>query len=149
METNTNLINKANDEANKEMPVDNTSNNINKVVRKSVQISGGKLPDSFKAKIDVTIDYTGVSRATLIQWATSDRIIAFQRIRDTATTKELNDMARSGVEIHATMCGKKVKSRAERINELVLKGVPEFLAIIMIDDPEKAEAILNAVKEDV
>ena len=73
---------------------------------KVCKVSGGNLPGGFEAKVDVTIDYDGISDATLLDWATSHVIINVQRVLRNKTTSELNTLAAEGYEVKASMAGR-------------------------------------------
>ena len=73
---------------------------------KVCKVSGGNLPDEFEAKVDVTIDYDGISDATILDWATSHVIINVQRVLRGKTTSELNQLATDGYEVKASMAGR-------------------------------------------
>jgi len=73
---------------------------------KVCKVSGGNLPDGFEAKVDVTIDYEGISEETMLDWATSHVIINVQRVLRGKTTNELNELAKSGYETKASVAGR-------------------------------------------
>ena len=73
---------------------------------KMCKVSGGNLPGGFEAKVDVTIDYEGVSHETIAQWATSHMIINVQRVLRNKTTRELDELAKSGYETMAITAGR-------------------------------------------
>jgi len=72
---------------------------------KMCKVSGGGLPTGFEAKIDVTIDYEGVSEDQIAAWATSHLIINAQRLLRSKTTAELNELAKTGFELNAALVG--------------------------------------------
>ena len=73
---------------------------------KMCKVSGGNLPEGFEAKVDVTIDYEGISETTMLDWATSHVIINVQRVLRNKTTSELNQLATDGYEVKASMAGR-------------------------------------------
>ena len=73
---------------------------------KVCKVSGGNLPDGFEAKVDVTIDYEGISDDTMRDWATSHVIINVQRVLRNKTTNELTQLAKDGYEVKASMAGR-------------------------------------------
>jgi hypothetical protein len=117
-----------------------------KVVRHTLNVSGGSLPDGFNARLNVEIDYSNVDHDTLVSWATSNRVIALQRVLRTLPTKTLNDMAepKNGpYKVHARDCGKKIVSREQRIEDIANTfGVSTDVATIMVDNPSKLSELL-------
>ena len=73
---------------------------------KVCKVSGGNLPEGFEAKVDVTIDYDGISEETMLDWATSHVIINVQRVLRNKPTNELNQLAKDGYEVKASMAGR-------------------------------------------
>jgi hypothetical protein len=114
----------------------------------------GKVRHSFKitnhqkqvVTVSVTYDFSTVSDADIRQWLASDRTIALQRPARSLSEDEIRDTY-DGQVILANEVGKKMKSRQERIQELVNVGIPEKLAEVAIDDPAKFETIMAALNE--
>jgi len=69
-------------------------------------VSGGGLPEEYKAKVEVTIDFAGVSEDQLHVWATSHLIINVQRVLRTKSTAELNALVDSGYKVKASEAGR-------------------------------------------
>jgi len=111
------------------------------VVKHSLDVSKGSLPEGYKCRLNLEIDYTG-----LLQWATSNRVIALQRNLRTLPTKTLNEMSKNGYRVHARDCGKKIVSRDQRIDDVVdTWGVSREVATIMVDDPGKLSELMSKV----
>ena len=72
---------------------------------KMCKVSGGGLPDGFEAKVDVELDYTGVSEVDILNRAVSHDIIGVQRILRAMTTSELNELAKTGYKFNAALVG--------------------------------------------
>jgi len=95
-------------------------------------------------KLSVTFDFTTSSDADIKSWLVSDRTIAFQRPSRMLSVEEVE--ALDGSTILASDAGKKVKSRAERIAELVNVGLPEALAEMAIDNPASFENAMKSIQ---
>ena len=114
----------------------------------------GKVRHSFKitnhqkesVTVGVTFDFTTVSDADIRSWLASDRTIALQRPARSLSASEISETY-DGQTILANEVGKKMKSRQERIAELVNVGIPENLAEVAIDDPAKFETIMAKLSE--
>lgn len=97
---------------------------------KVCKVSGGNLPDGFEAKVDVTIDYEGISDETMLDWATSHVIINVQRVLRGKTTAELIRLSGQGYETKASVAG-----RSTADPKVAYKG--KFLG--MTEDERNAE----------
>lgn len=76
------------------------------VTIKRCSVSGGDLPEGFKAEIDVSIDFDGATPADERAWAMSHLIISVQRVLKKKTTKELNELSKTGYTVRALDAGK-------------------------------------------
>jgi hypothetical protein len=115
-----------------------------KEVRKiNMRVSGGSLPKDFSVIIPVEMDFTGSTRDELIEWAIGDRRVAAQRWLRSKTPEYLQELTKSGLQVHAREAGHQLKSREDRIKELVTAGVPQAVAEAVVDDPSKLEKMLN------
>jgi len=116
------------------------------IVRHTLNVSGGGLPKGFNARLNIEIDYSNVDHDTLVSWATSNRVIALQRVLRTLPTKTLNMMSepKNGpYKVHARDCGKKIVSREQRIEDVVNTfGVSVDIATIIIDNPSKLAELM-------
>lgn len=119
------------------------SSEIKKV---SMRISGGNLPKDFSAVINVELDFTGCTREELIEWAVSDRKIAAQRWLRSKTPEYVQELQKKGFRVHAREAGKQVKTREEKITEFVNMGIPQNIAEIAVDNPEKLEQMMKGSK---
>ena len=114
----------------------------------------GKVRHSFKitnhqkqaVTVSVTYDFSTCSDSEVKQWLVSDRTIALQRPARALSDAEIRETY-DGQTILANEVGKKMKSRQERIAELVNVGIPEHLAEVAIDDPAKFETIMAKLAE--
>ena len=95
-----------------------------------------------KVTIRIKFDYNGASNADIISWLDGNRRIAFQRPLRALSVMELK--ALDGTTVNVNDCGKKVKSREERIQAYVSVGIPRNLAEIAIDNPA---AFATAMKD--
>jgi hypothetical protein len=115
-----------------------------KEVRKiNMRVSGGSLPKDFSVIIPVEMDFTGSTRDELIEWAIGDRRVAAQRWLRSKTPEYLQELTKSELQVHAREAGHQLKSREDRIKELVTAGVPQAVAEAVVDDPSKLEKMLN------
>jgi len=120
------------------------------IINVALDVSGGNLPDQFKQRLNVSIDYNGVSDDTLKRWATSNRVIALQRNLRTLPTKTLNEMASNGFKVHANDCGKKIVSREQRIEDVANQyNVSEKVATVIVDDPQKFAQLMAEVETKI
>ena len=108
----------------------------------SFNVSGGSL--SVKHGGNALIDYSGMSVGSLMAFADDNRIIALQRPLRLFTDEELKKHLANPIKIHATACGAKLVTDAERIAALVRAGMPEPLARLSITDPTKFAALMDA-----
>lgn len=94
-----------------------------------------------KVQVSVTFDFSTCTAQDIKSWLVSDRTIALQRPARGLTKDEIVD-SYNGQTLLANEVGKKVKSRADRIAELVNVGIPEPLATMAVDDPAKFEKVM-------
>ena len=73
---------------------------------KVCKVSGGGLPDGFEAKVDVEIDYTGLSQDIILDKAMSHDMISVQRVLRAKTTGELNELAKTGYKTKSSAAGR-------------------------------------------
>ena len=104
-----------------------------------------------KAQITITFDFSTATDSDIKTWLVSNRVIAMQRPARALSLRELNEL--NHATVMATECGKKVKSREERINELVAVGIPIALATMAVDNPSAfenamAQAVGSKVEEE-
>jgi len=72
---------------------------------KECKLSGGKLKGEYK--VNLIVDFTGVTVGSALQsFAMSDRVIAFQRARDTMTEAQVVALAKNGHTVKALEAGK-------------------------------------------
>ena len=103
--------------------------------------------DRFNATIEV--DYSGVDQRDVYQWATSNRIIAFQRSLKKLTLDECRELVQNGVvQVHASAAGHKIESESERINRLVGMGIPRNVAELAVRNPQALASITAEVEND-
>ena len=86
---------------------------------KECKISGGKLPKDKEFTINLTCDFTGVTVGKALQsFAMPDRVVAFQRARDTMTVEQLEKMERTGHTVMAQDAGKAYRDPMEEMTKL-------------------------------
>lgn len=108
----------------------------------SMSVSGGNL--SKKHVINVNLDFSNIDNAQILQWAADNRIIALQRVLR-ATDDAYIEKLGGKLDVHATACGGKIETPAERIAKLVSAGMPPALAKIAVENPTKFAEIMSAV----
>jgi len=110
----------------------------------STKLDSGEM---FTATIE--IDYSGVDQQAILEWATSNRVIAFQRSLRKLTRDECRELANGGnvITVHAASAGHKIESESERINRLVGMGIPRTVAELAIRNPD-ALAKITAENDD-
>jgi len=96
----------------------------------------------------IVIDYSGVDQQAILEWATSNRVIAFQRSLRKLTRAECKDLANGGnvITVHAASAGHKIESESERINRLVGMGIPRHVAEIAVRHPQALASITAEVE---
>lgn len=115
----------------------------------------GKVIDNFaitndagdKVQVKLTFDFSTASGNEIKSWLCGNRRIALQRPARAMDRIELT--ALNNTVIIATDAGKKVKSRAEKIKGYVAMGLPENVAILAIDNPEKFKEVMESMEDEV
>ena len=100
-----------------------------------------------KVSMTIGIDFTSASDNDVKSWLASNRVIAGQRPWRKLDINELNEL--DGKTFIAQNIGQKVKSRAEQVAQLTSAGIPEALANVAIDNPEKFNAIMASLDIEV
>jgi len=100
-----------------------------------------------KVQLRVKIDFSTASDVDIKSWLVSNRVIAGQRSWRALSKTELEDL--QDQTFVAQHIGRKVKSREERIQELVTAGLPRKLAEFSIDNPEQFQAIVGGLETEV
>jgi len=97
---------------------------------KKITIKGGKLDKDYKSDSFVLkIDLTNISDEQKNKWIYAERKIAFQRIREVMSEKEIDDMIKTApkdeetgspiITILAMECGKRIRTQAQIIDEAI------------------------------
>lgn len=105
--------------------------------------------DQDKVQLSVKWDFRTATDADIKSWLCGNRRIAFQRPSRAMNKAELESCDKS--TIPAIDAGKKVKTRQQRINELMAIGLTEPFAIMAIDEPDKfqtAQRIAEKMQDD-
>lgn len=110
----------------------------------TMRVSGGSLPKDYSIILNAEIDFTGATREELIEWALSDRRIACQRWLRSKNPEFLEQLQKSGFQVHAREAGRAQKTREDRIKELENAGVPREVAEVVVDDPQKLQNMINS-----
>jgi len=111
----------------------------------------GKVRQSFnvtndakdKVSLTITVDFSTASDSEIKQWLVSNRVIAGQRPWRALSKAELEDL--QGKTFVAQNIGRKVKSRAEQIQDLINAGLPEHLAVFAVDNPNQFEDAVQQI----
>lgn len=109
----------------------------------SFNVSGGNL--GAKHAGNALIDYSGMTVASMLAYADDNRIIALQRPLRLFSDDELKKHLANPIRIHATACGTKLVTDAERIAALIRSGMPEPLARLAITDPTKFAELMASM----
>lgn len=99
------------------------------IITKTCSVSGGDLPEAYKAKIDVNIDFDGVDKATERSWAVSHLIISIQRVLKKMKTKDLDALEEGdGYNVRALDAGKMAVDVTKAFSTLFAGLSPELQA---------------------
>ncbi|MCK5641798.1 MAG: hypothetical protein KAJ19_13430 [Gammaproteobacteria bacterium] len=86
---------------------------------KSCNITAGKLPKDFKATINLTCDFTGVTVGKALQeFAMPHLVVKFQNIRDTGKVEQIRELERTGYTVLATNVGQAYKDPVEEMTKM-------------------------------
>lgn len=120
-------------------------------------ISGLKVKRSWKTKVDknddnpasvnMVIDFEGINVKDLAEFAVQQLVIRRQAVERKLSKGEIESF--SGVTIHYSQMGIKVKSREERIQGAMALGISRIAAELMLDNPEKAEEAAKEVRKSM
>ena len=128
---------------------------------KTCSITAGKLPKDFKANINLTCDFTGVTVGKALQeFAMPHLIVKFQNIRNTGTTDEIRKLEKSGYTVLATDVGQAYKDPEEEMKKqfptMTYDQQVNFLRGLGVTDAEKyttaekpGSKTIEEVREDV
>ena len=103
-----------------------------KVVETSLSVKGGSLTKAHT----LNVKFTFMPDDPIYDWAVSERKIALQRVLRTKTD-EVVDKLPNPLELLAVDAGRNIRTREERIAEFVAMGIPEKMATMLVDNPEK------------
>ena len=106
------------------------------VVRFSMRVSGGSLPDGYSAVIGVEMDFAGIDAKAVAEIASRALRIDLQRVLRGKPVEYLNGLVTSGLKIHASAAGQNVLTDAEKADKLAAQlGIPVALARKIIENP--------------
>lgn len=91
----------------------------------------------------VKVDFTTASDSDIKGWLTSNRIIACQRPLRGLSENELE--ALNDTTFIAQNIGQKVKSREDKVQELVNAGLPLKLAEFSVDNPTEFQNVVSNI----
>ena len=100
-----------------------------------------------KVRVNIAVDFTGVTRDQLMDWALSNRVIAGQRPWRELSNKEIRDKVDSQT-FNALTIGRKIQSREDQVKATMnpAAGVTRELAEWIVDNPEEYKKMLEAMK---
>ena len=110
----------------------------------TVGVSGGNLTK--KHVVNVVMDFTGIDQSVILGWAADSRVIALQRVLRATDDAHIEKLSKTPLEIHASACGSKIETTAERIQKLVAAGMPAELAKIAVENPTAFAKLMSGVK---
>jgi len=96
------------------------------------------------AKMSAGIDFEGITLGQLCELACQPLIIRRQAIERKLSVEEIESS--KGSVIHYSQMGLKIKSREEKIQEIMSAGLPRTLAERAVDDPQGFKALMNSMK---
>jgi len=96
------------------------------------------------AKMQASIDFEGITLGQLCKLACQPLIIRRQAIERKLSVSEIE--ASKGSTIHWSQMGLKIKSREEKIQEIMSAGLPRTLAERAVDDPQGFKALMDSMK---
>ena len=110
----------------------------------TVGVSGGNLTK--KHVLNVVMDFTGIEQSVILGWAADSRVIALQRVLRATDDAHLDKLSKIPLEIHASACGAKIETPAERVAKLVAAGMPAKLAELAVANPTKFAEMMAGLK---
>ena len=108
--------------------------NTGTVVRFSMRVSGGSLPDGYSATIAVDMDFANMDAHTVYEIASRALRIDLQRVLRGKPVEYLDGLTKTGLKIHASAAGQNVLTMAEKADKLATQ---------LNIDPELARKILE------
>ena len=106
------------------------------VVRFSMRVSGGSLPDGYSATIAVDMDFAGVEPKTVAEIASRALRIDLQRVLRGKPVEYLDGLAKTGLKIHASAAGQNVLTTREQADKLAAQlGIDPALALKIVENP--------------
>jgi len=96
------------------------------------------------AKMNASIDFEGITLGQLCELACQPLVIRRQAIERKLSVEEIESS--KGSTIHWSQMGLKIKSREERVQDIMAAGLPRKLAEKAVDDPQGFKALMNSMK---
>lgn len=113
------------------------------IINLSMSVSGGNLTK--KHVLSVNLDFSNIDNNQILQWAADNRIIALQRVLRATDDQYIKKLG-GKLDVHATACGGKIETPAERISKLVTAGMPPALAKIAVENPTQFAELMAGLK---
>ena len=111
----------------------------NNTIKVSMTVSGGNLTS--RHSLNVELSFNVDDQAQIMQWAADNRIIALQRVLR-ATSDEYVRGLGGKLSISAAACGGKIETNEEKIQKLVIAGMPPAMAKMAVENPTKFAALM-------
>lgn len=104
-----------------------------KTVTSTFSTKGGSLNQAHTLTVEFVYD---MDNDPILDWATAERKIAFQRVLRTKTDEFVAGIE-SPYKLRAIDAGKNIVTPAERVAELVATGIPQKIAETLVYNPDK------------
>ena len=107
-----------------------------------------KASDDSYVTVNVSIDFSNASREQIIEWATSNRVIAGQRVWRELAPDEIRSSV-DGQTFDAVNIGRKIRSREDQIKQTMnpALGIDRDMAEWIVDNPEEYRKMLESMKK--
>ena len=97
------------------------------------------------AKMNASIDFEGITLSQLCELACQPLVIRRQAIERKLSVSEIESS--KGSVIHYSQMGLKVKSREEKVQEIMSAGLPRKLAEKAVDDPKGFKLLMDSMEK--
>ena len=104
-----------------------------KTVTTTFSTKGGSLTKAHTLTVDLLFN---LDTDPILDWATAERKIAFQRVLRTKADDFVSGLE-TPYKLRAIDAGRNIVTPAERVNELVASGIPQKMAEMLVYQPDK------------
>lgn len=107
-----------------------------------------KASDDSYVNVTVQIDFSSATREQIIEWATSNRVIAGQRVWRELDPSEIKTSV-DGQTFDAVNIGRKIRSREDQIKQTMnpALGIDRDMAEWIVDNPDEYRKMLEQMKK--